>query len=88
MKYLKRFLESKFQSEEDVSDYLLDRYGSIGPYTRYTFNSNLDFFIELKGTKKEIENFISNRIIHSEEYQLKPTKESLGEVEYQIIPSE
>jgi hypothetical protein len=65
-----------------------ERYGSTGPYTRYSFNSNLEFFITLKGTRKEIENFISNRIILSEKYQLKLTKESSGEVEYQIIPSE
>jgi len=65
-----------------------ERYGPTDPYTRYSFNSNLEFFITLKGTRKEIENFISNRIRLSEKYQLKLTKESSGEVEYQIIPSE
>jgi len=50
------------------------------------FNSNLEFFIVVKGKKKDVENYFTNRLVYGEKYQLKLKRESQGEVEYQIIP--
>lgn len=60
-------------------------YGS-NPSISCRFNANLEFFISVRGTKKEIETYIKNEIKFSEKYKLKLTKESSGECEFQIVP--
>lgn len=63
------------------------RGGSPSLWFSIYFTHNLEFFITLKGKRPIIENYLKNRLVYGEKYQLKLTKESQTQVEYQIIPS-